>query len=476
MIKRLNILALIALVGLVLMPSLVFGAETAEADAGGHGSLAGIFFFIAVMLLFARIGMLAKRVGQPPVLGELLMGIVLGILAFVPGLGIIETFKSNELIIAFAEMGVIILLFRTGLETNVKDMLQVGARAFAVACVGVALPFAGGYFISSWILPDNMIVGTLAFATFLFIGATLTATSVGITARVFSDLGFSKSKESRIVLGAAVIDDVLGLVILAVVSGIVSAMVAGESFSSVAIIGLSVKLTVMAFLFIAGAIVVGQFLAPRLGKFFAKINTGVEMKMMLALLFCFTAAFGSSALVGLAPIVGAFAAGLLLDPVHFNSFESPAIARKIRGWKKYVGDKGVSDEMEEFAHHEDHLHVEDLIDKIALFFVPIFFVYTGMQVDISVFTDPQILWIALAITVVAFVGKMASGLVVGPGVDKKIVGFGMVPRGEVGLIFVNEGKKLGVVNDEIFAVAVIVVILSTLLTPVILSYLIKNKQ
>jgi len=457
------------------VPEILYAAENSSGSDGGHDSLALVFFFVAVMLLFAGVGALAKKIGQPPVLGELVMGIVLGILAFVPGLGIIDTLKHHNFIIALAELGVIILLFRTGLETNVKEMLQVGPRAFFVACLGVVLPFIGGYFVSSLIFPESMIIGTLSFATFLFVGATLTATSVGITARVFSDLGFSKSKESKIVLGAAVIDDVLGLIFLAVVSGIVSSLAVGEALSTSEILGLAGRLTVVSFGFIAGLIILGQFIAPKIGKFFAGISTGVGMKVILALFFCLTGAYGSS-LIGLASMVGAFAAGLFLDPVHFSSFGSPDISKKVKSWRGYVSDPSVGKDMEETAHRQEHTHVEDLIDTIALFLVPVFFVYTGMQVDISVFANINILWIALVITAVAFIGKIASGLVAGSGVNKKIVGFGMVPRGEVGLIFVNEGKKLGVVNEEVFAVAIIVVIVSTLLTPIFLNYLIKKKS
>lgn len=451
------------------------GHNEEVSDPEGHDNLPLVLFFLAIMLLFAGFGKLAKKIDQPPVLGELVMGIILGIFALIPGLGIIDVLRHNELVVAFAEVGVILLLFKTGLETNVRDMMQVGVRALLVACVGVVLPFLGGYFLSSWILPESMTIAGREFSTFLFLGATLTATSVGITARVFSDLNFGKSKEARIVLGAAVIDDVFGLIILAVVSGIVGALAAGSSFSTFAIGGLSLKLTLMAFAFIGGSIFLGQFLAPKLSKFFAKIHAGEDMKMMIALLFCFSAAYGSSALVGLAPIVGAFAAGLLLDPVHFNSFEPPAIVKKLKLWGNRVSSE-IKEEMDKVAEHETHIHVEDLVNKIAFYFVPLFFVYTGMQVDVMVFFRWEILVIGLAITAVAFAGKIASGLAAGSGVDKKIVGLGMVPRGEVGLIFINEGKKLGVVNDEIFAIAVIVVILSTLLTPIILNYLIKKKS
>lgn len=453
---------LTAIVGAAL-PAAALAGQDAVGDAGGHGgTFPLVFLFVVVMLSLARVGAMVERFGQPAVLGELLMGLALGAMAFLPGLHWIEPFKTNILIRDLAEIGVILLLFRTGLESNISEMAKVGARAFIVACVGVALPFIGGYFVSWWLLPGQ------SPSAYLFIGATLTATSVGITARVFKDLDVLKSKEARIVLGAAVIDDILGLIILAVVAGIVS-----SGSISLAAVGL---LSLKALAFLAGSILIGRILSPRLGTWFSRIHSGVGMKMALALLFCGAFAYGASTLAGLAPIVGAFAAGLVLDPVHFKSFSAPVIAERIRGWaSRLKGDAAVAAEMSAAADHEEHAHVENLIDGVSHFFVPIFFVYTGMQVNLAAFGDASVVGIALAITLVAFIGKVACGYAAGPGTDKLLVGFGMVPRGEVGLIFANVGKQLGVVDDRTFAVIIIVVILSTLLTPPVLNRLVRRR-
>ncbi len=463
----------------LLTPLVVFagdhGAEVAHATEeaghaaeGGHGLHAiTLIFFLFVMLMFARIGALMERIGQPAVLGELLMGVVLGALAFLPGFGFIDDLKHEEFIALVAELGVIILLFRTGLESNIREMKSVGVKALLVAIVGVILPFVGGYFASKLMIPG------LDSNTYLFIGATLTATSVGITARVFKDLNVLSSKEAKIVLGAAVFDDILGLLILAVVAGIVS----GGSVSPGDIAWISAK----AFIFLVVSIALGQLFAKRIGLAFSKIHSGIGMKMALALLFCGLYAYGAAALAGLAPIVGAFAAGLVLDPLHFNDFVAPEISKKLRRWvDKLRGDdtetEEVRIEMIETAHEEEHMHVENLVEQVGWFFMPIFFVYTGLQVNLDTFTNPKVLGIGIAITVVAFLGKVAAGYVAGKGVNKSIIGFGMVPRGEVGLIFANVGKQLGVVTDETFSIVVIMVILSTLLTPPLLGVLIKRQM
>lgn len=461
--KRIFIIGLVFILVGIFTTSVVL-AEThgGEASAGHASPYSAAFLGIVALLFFARVGAMIEKIGQPSVLGELVVGIILAGVALLPGFGILNDLRDSELVKFVAEVGVIILLFRTGLESNLGEMKKVGFRAFLVAIVGVILPFVGGFFLAKWLMPG------LETNTYLFLGATLTATSVGITARVFKDLNFIKRREAQIVLGAAVIDDVLGLLILAIVAGIVTA----GSISAGAIVWLTVK----AVLFLGGAIIVGQLVAPLLGRFLSKVHPGVGMKTALALAFCAIFAESAVQFAGLAAIVGAFAAGLVLDPVHFKSFTPPSIVERLRYWAGKIGNDECCREMEETAKHEEHAHVENLIDGLGTFFVPVFFVYTGLQVNLTAFTDLKTLGIALAITLVAVLGKYLCGFVSGKGVNKALVGFGMVPRGEVGLIFANVGKQLGVVNDQMFAVAVIMVILTTLITPLVLSVLIKKEN
>jgi len=287
---------------------------------------------------------------------------------------------------------------------------------------------------------------------------------VGITARVFRDLGKLQTPEAQIVLGAAVIDDVMGLIILAVVSAI-----ATSGSVSAATVG---AITLKAIGFLVGAIVAGQLFAPRLGRWFSVIHTGVGMKFTLAIAFCLLFA-ALAQLIGLAPIVGAFAAGLVLDPVHFRYFKDLHIVEDI---KAAVAD--ADPKLREKVHHaleeHSHRHVEYLIEPLGHFLVPLFFVMTGMAVKLETLFNLPVLLVALGITVAAFVGKIISGLAAG-NVRKSLVGWGMVPRGEVGLIFAAIGKSVGVVSDSVYSVIVIVVILTTLLTPPILTFLLKRE-
>ncbi|MCP4713275.1 MAG: cation:proton antiporter, partial [Planctomycetes bacterium] len=246
-----------------------FAIDTFASDspeAGGHGStVAGVLVALVVILLGAKIGgSCCARFGQPEVLGELIIGVVLGNL-FLFGLDIFEPLKTELVLEIFAEIGVILLLFEVGLESNLRDMMKVGLSALMVAMLGVIAPFFLGWGVGAWFLPDSSIF------VHIFLGATLTATSVGITARVLKDMGKIDTKEARIILGAAVIDDVMGLVILAVVSGIIIGMgSSGDGMSSVGILWIIAK----AIIFLFGAIIAGQFIYRPLFKIANKLRAG----------------------------------------------------------------------------------------------------------------------------------------------------------------------------------------------------------
>jgi len=438
----------------------VLASEEAH-EAGGHGSAAAqTFLYIAVILIIAKISSLVEKIGQPSVLGELVIGVVIGNLTLL-GLHVFEPIKHDAVIAFLAELGVVILLFQIGLESNIHEMKKVGMKAFLVAIVGVVAPFVlGTYVVGPWLMPG------LSMNAYLFLGAALTATSVGITARVFQELGKLKMKEAQIILGAAVIDDIMGLIILAVVSAVVTVGAVG--------LGVISWIIAKAVLFLVGAIIIGQLAAKPISKIFSKIHTGVAMKFTIVISFGLIFAYLAQK-IGLAPIVGAFAAGLVLDHVHFKYFKDAGIVQDIKAEIKDVRID-IRERIYKVIRPHAERHIEDLLEPIGHFLIPIFFVMTGMAVKLETLGNLKILGVALAVTVVAFIGKYITGFVAGKGVNRSIIGFGMVPRGEVGLIFATIGKSLGVVSDEVFSVIVIMVILTTLFTPPILTFLLKRSE
>jgi Kef-type K+ transport system membrane component KefB len=406
-----------------------------------HDPIVTVALHLAVILLAAKLGgHLAVRLGQPSVLGELFAGVVLGNLTHL-GFGGFEAIKHSEAIAIFASLGVLILLFEVGLESTIRQMLSVGFVSLVVATVGVVAPFLLGWGVGAWLLPDQSVY------VHVFLGATLCATSVGITARVLRDLNRSDTEEARIILGAAVIDDVLGLIVLAVVTGIISAAGTGESVGYGAIGTLIAK----AVLFLAVALFIGSKSAARVLRLASGLRAdGVLLALGLA--FCLLMAW-LAALVGLAPIVGAFAAGLILEDVHYQEF-------------RQRGEHGL----------------EELIHPISAFLVPVFFVLMGLHTDLAAFVQPGVPLLALVLTIAAVIGKQVCGLgVMRRGLNRVAIGIGMVPRGEVGLIFANVGLGLVVAGERIvspavYSAVVVMVMVTTLVTPPALKWAFGRRE
>jgi Kef-type K+ transport system membrane component KefB len=390
---------------------MIFAAT--PATVGDTMSVPEFLFILICVLAAAKLfGELAERIGQPAVLGELVAGVLLGSSVA----GIVD--PGVEIVHLLAEVGVILLLFQIGLETNLGRLLQVGPAAATVAVTGVFLPFLGGFIVAS-------LLG-LATLPAVVCGAALTATSVGITARVLSDLGRLQEPESQIVLGAAVLDDVIGLVILAVVAQVMG----GAELTAFGI----ARTTALAFGFLIAVLVLGRLTAPRLFDLISRTGRDETLGTM-ALAFAFLTACLADA-AGSALIIGAFAAGLVLAPTR-------------------------------------HAHViEQGVLRLSLLFVPIFFVAVGAAVDVRSFADPRVLTVGGALIVVAILGKFVAGYAPFWYRGRKaIIGAGMIPRGEVGLIFAQMGLTSGVLDAGIFSALTMMVMVTTFIAPPLLRQL-----
>lgn len=416
----------------MLVPAVVFAASE-------DPSLPLLLYLVLILLAAKLMGHLGVLLGQPAVLGELCAGILLGNLGLL-GFAGFEGIASDPYVDILARIGVIVLLFEVGLESTIRDIFGVGLSSLLVAVLGVAAPFGLGWLVGAWLLPES---SPYAHA---FLGATLCATSVGITARVLQDIGKSRAKEARIILGAAVIDDVLGLIILASVSGVILAAEGGRT------LGLwpQAMIVLKAGGFLAGSLILGALLTPKIFSTAAKLR-GPGVLVGVSLAFCFLLSFlaGRS---GLAPIVGAFAAGLILEPVHFQAF----------------GERSIR-------------HLEDALKPLSGFLAPVFFVQMGAKVDLRIFASVETLWLAMALTVAAILGKQLCSLgVLEKGANRWAVGFGMIPRGEVGLIFASIGATLVLGGERIidattYSAVIIMVIVTTLVTPPLLKWSLASR-
>jgi Kef-type K+ transport system membrane component KefB len=388
-----------------------------------EASIPGLFLSLAAVLVAAKLlGELAERVGQPAVLGELIAGVLLGgsLLGVVPNQG-----PAADIFHLLAELGVVLLLFEIGLETDLRELFRVGTASLAVATVGVILPFALGF--AYWAFaPHAGSGGSTDLATVaIFVGATLTATSVGITARVLSDLQQMHTAEARIIIGAAVIDDVLGLVILSLVSGLAAGAPPGP-WGVLRTLGVAVGFLVI-------AVLVGRYIAPRLFDLVVRMRVRYVL-LVFAIAFVLTLS-AMAAMAGSALIIGSFAAGLILSGI--NQFDT--IEREVR--------------------------------PVASIFAPVFFVSVGSSLNLRLLDPTQagsagLLGVAATLTLLAIIGKLAAGWAA-PWIPfrRLVVGVGMVPRGEVGLIFADIGRRAGILNEAVFGAILLMIMATTFVAP-----------
>ncbi len=443
--------------------------------------IAPVILGVTALLFFAVLGRFtARKFGQPSVLGELLVGVIIGNIGYWLGVNLIELLRLGpdlflildaalsgqtleqaavdalgaegaphtleilqgphgveylqvaHVVDVFSRYGVIFLLFMVGLETDATEMRKTGPEALRVAVIGVLMPFSLGMITVSLLVPH------FSLNTNLFISATLCATSVGISAAVLHDLHRSQSREAHVIIGAAVIDDVMGLIMLAIVSGIVVS--GGVDFKQISIVIL------LAGVFLASAMFLSRYFLHFIIYLLHRLDL-IEAKMFVSFLFVMILAWLAN-LVGLATIIGAFAAGVILSDAYFKHW------------------------------HEDNpcKHtIRDLITPLEVILVPIFFVLMGIQVKLEAFFDWQVVSLATALIVVAVLGKLSSGLGAGRGASRLAIGIGMTPRGEVGLIFAALGKSLGVLNDAVFSAIVLMVIFTTLATPPLLKLTLRRQ-
>jgi Kef-type K+ transport system membrane component KefB len=396
------------------------------SDPVAHLALA-----LGVLLLAARLGgEIAARLGQPQVLGELLAGMILRAL---PGLSFFRDLGDDPSVDMLARLGAIVLLFDAGLALSVHDVARVGGAAVRVAALGTVASFLIGWGVVAWLLPGA------PPATRAFLAGALTATSVGISARVLKDIGRTRTVEARTILGAAVIDDVMGLVVLSLVSGWAASR-APASSNVRALVALVIKTAA----FFGGALLVGRNVVPRAVALTARLHTRSAL-VVVGLAFCFLLAWVADA-IGLAPMVGAFTAGLVLEEDQ---------------WREFLdrGERGLDQE----------------IEPLNAFLVPLFFALLGLRTDLGVFLDPGALALAGGMTLAAILGKLACGLGAVRGSNRLAVSFGMVPRGEVSLVFASLGITLGepghpVIDHRAYSAIVVMVVLTTLLTPIGLKW------
>jgi Kef-type K+ transport system membrane component KefB len=397
-------------------------------------TIPAFFGALAILIVAAHLGgFVARRARLPSVVGELGAGIAL---AVIPS-DFLRSLRAEILVNAFGELGVMLLMFDIGLELKTSDLRRVGVSAFFVASIGVVGSLGLVALASVALGASSSVRGDV------FVGATLAATSMGIAGRVLREFGKTQSREGRVVLAAAVLDDVMSLLLLAFASALVGAPGAAPEHASLGVI------TIRAVSFLVVAITVGRVLLPRGFRLAAKV-AGDGALVVFGLAVCLAYGWAAS-FAGLAPVIGAFCAGLVIQPEDYRPL---------------AATPGES--------------LEDLLGPLLAFFVPVFFLLAGLKVDVEVFLEPRVWLLTFALFVAAAAGKLLAGLGAGRPVSRLVVGVSMIPRGEVSLIFATAGMSLGesgapLVPKATFNAIVITVVATALLPPFALRRLFSRE-
>jgi len=413
------------------------GGLALARGTGPFDELGWLAFGLAIIGAAALLGgHLSTKIGQSAVLGELLVGMVLGNL---PGLERLQFLGGDHDLDILSRVGMLLLLFEVGLDLSVRDLFAVGSSSLFVAIIGTVSSLAAGTATAVVLMPGA------SLASHVFLGAAITATSVGITARVLKDMGASRSAEARIILGAAVVDDVLALVVLGAVAAWVGAGPDAAALRVTSIVALVLK--TVGFLILA--VMLGMRCTPGWFRCAARVRASGAL-LTAGLCFCFLLSWAASA-IGLAALVGAFTAGLILEDTHSDIFVQ-------RGERS----------------------LRELLQPMTAFLVPIFFVLVGFRTNIAALGRPPVLALAVGLSIAAVIGKLSCVAgVLNRGVSKWTVAAGMIPRGEVALVFATLGSTLRfgqapLLDPRGYTAIVAVVIGTTLVTPVALKWSLRG--
>ncbi|KTD18924.1 cation:proton antiporter [Legionella jordanis] len=464
----------------LLCPVLLYAGVPGD---NSHDPLAPILLWVTLILFAALVGRyLAQRFHQPAVLGELLMGVLLGNIFYYWGLPLatvlregpaifeivrdmlaevplaqavknhisnpystqqliavlggphgLDLVKIGNILEVFSRYGVIFMLFMVGLESSMTELKHTGRESLQVAILGVITPILLGFVVAHLLMPES------TYKVDLFVAATLAATSVGITARVLTEMKKLKTREARTILGAAMIDDILGLILLSIVSSLVT----NETVDLTVIL----RIIISALLFFVAVLAIGPSILRMVVRFFNYFLEPWEVKLFSVFMFVMFLAWLAT-LVDLAAIIGAFCAGLILHDDFFLNKDQVV----------------------------EEPSIKSLVAPLESILAPLFFILIGVQVKLESFLSWNVIILATGLIAAAIIGKLVSGLGGGKRDDRLLIGIGMMPRGEVGLVFASIGRSLNVISDDLFSAIILMVIVTTLLAPPLLKQRFKKKR
>lgn len=419
----------------ILYSSATF-ANNIPTEISSH---ANHILWLSLLVIAAIFSLTANKYRQSTVLGQLIIGAFIGIFAHF-NIAFFADIVTNKEIGLIAQLGSIFLLFEIGLESDISEIKNAGKHAVLVAVIGVTVPFCLGYFVVT-----PYIIRSESHNLALFIGGILAVTSTSISVSVFKELGIIRQKACQIVLTASVIDDIIGLILLSI---IVATASIGSLDGYLLLFMLAKVITFFIVCYILAKYLLPNILMPQLSS----LGTGENITTLFMVAVCFSMSWFAET-IGLADIIGAFFAGLILN--H----------------KIFVDKKLLPPTMH---HHENNQILINLIIPLGRILTPIFFIYAGMQVDLVNAFKLTTIFIAILISIFAIIGKVACCVFLPKGINRLIVGFGMVPRGEIGIIFAITGLHIKVIDNDLFTTLLLVIVITSIVTPIALNKIIRK--
>lgn len=442
----------------ILLPLMGFANSASNANISATVDFTpAIYLWLALSILMSRGLSIVKKIGLPVVTSEILAGVVLGHL-YLFGITTFIGMNHNEIIQFLAEIGAMILMFEIGLETQIKDISSKLLSGIKIALFGTILTFSGGYYLSHFFYPD------LSLKSRILIGVISAATATGISAKVFKDLKILGSNEVKLILTASLIDEVLSILCFAIVSGV---LIAGNIEMETLI-----TITAKTAIFFLLSISLGSKITPLLTRLSVKIHAGISMKIGLLFFICTLYTWLASVL-GVAPVIGAFIAGLVIDSEHFKNFSQAKFLRELKQIANHTSDENTKAQILKTVHGHETRSLDELIKPLSNIFVPIFFTYIGLIFKLSDLAKPKIVLFAVSLLAVSLIGRIVSGYTEKGKFNKVLVGLGMTPIGEAGLIFAVTGNQLGIINNDIMSAVILAVVLITIVTPILIKISLK---
>jgi Kef-type K+ transport system membrane component KefB len=419
-----------------------------------------IFLWLAVCIFLTRSMSIVKKIGLPLVVGEIFSGIILGDMHLF-GINIFNSTYNSSIIQFLAELGGIILMFEIGIESKFSDLKRNFKTGFKVAITGTIMSFIGGFLISKFLisgstLPLNLLIGIISAAT-----------ATGISAKTFKEMGIIGSKEVKIVLVASILDEIISVMCFGVISSlIIDAAINLRSIST------SFAQVIGFFVFAA---IFGQRITPFLIKWSTKIHAGINMKIGVLFIICLLFSWIAHQM-GVAAVIGAFIAGLILDQVYFKSFSRTNFHKDLQDSVNTIPERSIRNKINKLLEEHEERNLEELLKPLSHIFVPVFFIYIGMQLNLEKLFQFDTFIITIALLIVSFAGRIISGFLVRvKPLNKIIIGLGMTPVGEAGLIFAMFGKNFGIIDSTVLSAIVATLVIASIITPVFIKLAISSK-